>query len=277
MSNIEIFDSTLRDGAQGEGIAFSVEDKLNIVKALDDFGVAYIEAGNPGSNPKDLEFFGRVKGIALKHARLCAFGSTRRRDIPVEEDANVRSLLKADTGTVVIFGKAWDLHVTGILRASLEENLAMISDTLRFFKEKGREVIFDAEHFFDGYRANPDYAMETLKAAAQSGADVLCLCDTNGGSYPTELYETVRAVCRAFPDMRIGIHCHNDTGTAVACSMLAVDAGAVQVQGTFVGFGERCGNANLSTVIPNLELKRGIRCLPEASAAFNPDGPPYAK
>ena len=263
MSNIEIFDSTLRDGAQGEGIAFSVEDKLNIVKALDDFGVAYIEAGNPGSNPKDLEFFGRVKGIALKHARLCAFGSTRRRDILVEEDANVRSLLKADTGTVVIFGKAWDLHVTGILRASLEENLAMISDTLRFFKEKGREVIFDAEHFFDGYRANPDYAMETIKAAARSGADVLCLCDTNGGSYPTELYETVRAVCRAFPDMRIGIHCHNDTGTAVACSMLAVDAGAVQVQGTFVGFGERCGNANLSTVIPNLELKRGIRCLPE--------------
>lgn len=263
MKTIEILDSTLRDGAQGEGIAFSVEDKINIVKALDDFGVAYIEAGNPGSNPKDLEFFERAGSIRLKNARLCAFGSTRRRNTAVEEDGNVLSLLKAGTETVVIFGKAWDLHVTGILNATLEENLFMIRDTLRFFREKGRQVIFDAEHFFDGYKANPDYALKTLKVAAEGGAHVLCLCDTNGGAYPTELYEMVKTVCKAFPDLRVGIHCHNDTGTAIACSMLAVDAGAVQVQGTFVGFGERCGNANLSAVMANLELKRGIRCLPE--------------
>lgn len=263
MKTIEILDSTLRDGAQGEGIAFSVEDKINIVKTLDDFGVAYIEAGNPGSNPKDLEFFQRAKSIKLNNARLCAFGSTRRRDIKAEDDGNVRSLLDAGTETVVIFGKSWDLHVTEILKTSLEENLNMIRDTVSFFVDKGRKVIFDAEHFFDGCKENPKYAFCALKAAAKSGASALCLCDTNGGTYPTEIYDMVKKVKSQFPDCAIGIHCHNDTGMAIANSMLAVDAGVVHMQGTFVGFGERAGNANLSAIIANLELKRGIRCVPD--------------
>ncbi len=259
---IEIFDSTLRDGAQGEGIAFSVEDKLSIVKALDSLGIAYIEAGNPGSNPKDLEFFERVKHIRLQSAKLCAFGSTRRRDIEVEADANVVSLLKADTPVVTIFGKSWDMHVTHILNTTLEENLKMITETVRFFKQKGKELIYDAEHFFDGYKANPAYAFETLKAAAEGGADCLCLCDTNGGAHPALIAELTTRAAEDF-GIKIGIHCHNDTGLAVANSMFSVDAGALQVQGTYIGFGERCGNANLSTIIPNLQLKGDYLCIPE--------------
>jgi 2-isopropylmalate synthase len=259
---IDIFDSTLRDGSQGEGIAFSVADKIGIVKVLDNIGVAYIEAGNPGSNPKDLEFFELVKKTKLETSKLCAFGSTRRCNIKVQEDTNVMNLLTADTPVVAIFGKSWDLHVTKVLKTTLEENLAMIKETVAFFKENGKEVIFDAEHFFDGCKANEEYAFLTLNAANEGGADVLCLCDTNGAAYPTEVFDITQKVLKRF-EKRVAIHCHNDTGLATANSMFAADAGATQVQGTFVGFGERCGNANLSTIIPNLQLKRDYECIPQ--------------
>ncbi len=259
---IKIFDSTLRDGAQGEGIAFSLEDKLNIVKTLDELGIDYIEAGNPYSNPKDLEFFERVSRMELKHATLVAFGSTRRKNTPVEEDGNCAALLRAGAPAVAIFGKSWDLHVTDVIRTTLEENLAMIADTCRFFKARGKQVIFDAEHFFDGYKRNPDYALRSLEAAADAGADVLALCDTNGGSFPDEIAEIVRVVAARFPGVDIGIHAHNDGGMAVANSVMAVEAGVSHVQGTFLGFGERTGNANLSTILANLQLKRGCDCIP---------------
>jgi len=260
MRKIEIFDSTLRDGAQSEGISFSVQDKLNIVKTLDDFGVAYIEAGNPGSNPKDIEFFARAKELKLSHAKLCAFGSTRRKNLKVEEDPNVLSLLDAGTDTVVIFGKSWNLHIKEILGISIEENLALVFDTVRYLKEKGKEVVFDAEHFFDGYKADASCAMRVLDAAVRGGADVLALCDTNGGMMPDGIAKITSCVVQKYPGKRISIHCHNDTGCAVANSMLAVEAGACQVQGTFIGVGERCGNADLSIIIPNLELKLGYQC-----------------
>lgn len=259
---VDIFDSTLRDGAQGEGIAFSVEDKLNIVKALDSLGISYIEAGNPGSNPKDIEFFERVKRIDLKFAKLCAFGSTRRRDIEVKDDTNVMSLLSANTPVVSIFGKSWDMQVTKIIKTSLKENLKMIRETIAFFKGYGKEAVYDAEHFFDGYKANPEYAMASLKAACEGGADILCLCDTNGGSTPDEIFEITKKVVLTLAKP-VSIHCHNDMGIAVANSMVAVNAGATQVQGTYIGFGERCGNANLSAVIPNLQLKSEYSCIPE--------------
>jgi 2-isopropylmalate synthase len=259
---VDILDSTLRDGAQAEGISFSVEDKIKIIYALDQLGVAYIEAGNPGSNPKDIEFFERMKTVSLKNAKLTAFGSTRRRNISVEEDKNVQSLLSANTPAVTIFGKAWDFHVTEIIKTTLDENLAMITDTLAFFKKKGKEVIFDAEHFFDGYKANPEYAFKALEAAVKGGADCLVLCDTNGGSFPNEVYEIVKKVKETF-DIKVGIHTHNDCGMAVANSIMAVEAGAEHVQGTYTGFGERCGNANLSSIIPSLQIKKQIRCIPE--------------
>ncbi|NLP47498.1 MAG: citramalate synthase [Clostridiales bacterium] len=259
---IEIFDSTLRDGAQSEGISFSVSDKLNIVKTLDEFGVAYIEAGNPGSNPKDIEFFQEASKIKLKNAKLCAFGSTHRKNLAVDEDPNVLSLLEAGTDSVAIFGKAWDLHALKILNITLEENLKLVGNTIAFFKEHGKEVIFDAEHYFDGWKDNPQYSMEVLKVAAQAGADVLCLCDTNGGTSPTEVYKATKEAFDAFPSIRIGTHCHNDNGCAVASSMMAVEAGATHVQGTFTGIGERCGNADLSIVVPNLQLKQGYDCVP---------------
>lgn len=266
--NVTIFDSTLRDGAQGEGISFSVEDKLKILQVMDRMEIPYVEAGNPGSNPKDLEFFRRVSGLKLKHSRVAAFGSTRRRDIAVEEDANVQSLLTADTPVVVIFGKSWDFHVTDIIRTTPEENLRMIGDTIGFFHKKGKEVIFDAEHFFDGYKGNPGYALESLKAAAEAGASTLVLCDTNGGTLPREIYEITASVKKAVPGVVIGIHCHNDSGMAVANSVMAAEAGADHIQGTFVGFGERCGNANLSSIIPTLQLKHGYRCLSEDALAW---------
>lgn len=261
MKKIEIFDSTLRDGAQSEGISYSVQDKLNIVKTLDDFGVAYIEAGNPGSNPKDIEFFQRVKELKLKNAVLCAFGSTRRKGVRVEDDANVKSLLDADTKAVAVFGKSWDLHIREILNISKEENLSLVYDTVSYLKRHGKEVIFDAEHFFDGYKANPQCALDVLSAAVKGGADVLALCDTNGGALPDEIYLITKTVREMFKDIRLSIHCHNDTGCAVANSMLAVDAGAEQVQGTFIGTGERCGNTDLSIVIPNLQLKMKYDCI----------------
>jgi len=259
---VELYDSTLRDGAQAEGIAFSVEDKLNITKMLDRLGITYIEAGNPASNPKDIEYFKRVKNIHLSKSKICAFGSTRHRGVSISDDIGVKALLMAGTDTVAIFGKSWDLHVTKVLRTTLHENLNMIRETVAFFKAAGKEVIFDAEHFFDGYRQNSRYAMETLKAACEGGADVLCLCDTNGASYMNEIFELTCKVINRF-GKRTAIHCHNDMGLAVANSMIAVDAGAVQVQGTFLGFGERCGNADLSTLLANLQLKRGINCIPE--------------
>lgn len=261
MEKIWILDSTLRDGAQAVDISFSVQDKLKIARILDDLEVDYIEAGNPGSNPKDLEFFELLRKNPLKHAKVTAFGSTRRKNIRAEEDANIRALLAAGTECMAIFGKTWDVHVREILRAELSENLRMIQDTVAYLKSKGKEVIFDAEHFFDGFRANPGYALQTLEAAAESGADCLCLCDTNGGSFPDFIYETTRAVAEKFP-VRIGIHTHDDGGMAVANSVMAVKAGAIHVQGTLAGFGERCGNANLSTVIANLQLKQNCRCVP---------------
>ncbi len=254
---IEIFDSTLRDGSQGEGISFSVQDKLKIAAILDEFGVTYIEAGNPGSNPKELRFFEELKNVEFKNAKLCAFGSTARAGKPVCEDANIIALLSANTPAVAIFGKTWDLHVTEILHISLEDNKKIVKDTLAYLKNQGKEVIFDAEHFFDGYKNNSAYAMEVLTCAVEGGADVLALCDTNGGCMPDEITEITSAVTKAFPDVRVGIHCHNDSGCAVANSISAVKSGAVQVQGTFVGYGERCGNADLSTIIANLALKCG--------------------
>lgn len=259
---VEIFDSTLRDGSQGEGITFSIEDKLNIVKALDYVGVDYIEAGNPGSNPKDLEFFNKIKSKGLHHAKLVAFGSTRRKNISAQEDENCTSLLSAGTDAVAVFGKAWDMHVTDIIKTTLEENLNMIGDTIGFFKEKGKEVIFDAEHYFDGFKRNPSYALSAVRAAVSAGADRIVLCETNGGCLPHEVREITEKTCREFPSTVIGIHSHNDSGCAVANSIAAVAAGARHVQGTYLGYGERCGNANLSTIIPNLQIKMNYSCVP---------------
>jgi 2-isopropylmalate synthase len=260
MSRITVLDSTLRDGAQGEGISFSVTDKLNIARALDDLGVDLIEAGNPGSNPKDLDFFKEARSLGLKNATLAAFGSTRRGGVRCEEDDALRSLLGADTPVVVIFGKSWDLHVKQVLKVSPEENLAMIRDTVAFLKASGRRVIYDAEHFFDGFAADGDYALLTLRAAAEAGAECLALCDTNGGSLPDRVGELTARVVREL-GLPVGIHAHNDSGLAVANSLVAVQAGAVQVQGVLVGFGERCGNANLSTIVADLAFKLKLECL----------------
>lgn len=260
---IELLDSTLRDGAQGEGISFSVEDKLAIVQALDRLGIGLIEAGNPGSNPKDLEFFQRAAQLPLKYSRLVAFGSTRRKGVAAQDDKNLAAILQADTGYVAIFGKCWDLHVTDILCTTLEENLRMIEDSCRFLTEQGKQVFFDAEHFFDGYRANAAYAMEALAAAVSGGAVCLVLCDTNGGTFPGEIGRITGEVRARFPGVQAGIHTHNDRGMAVANSVMAVQAGATHVQGTFLGYGERCGNANLSTILPNLQAQLGLACIPE--------------
>jgi 2-isopropylmalate synthase len=260
VERIYIYDSTLRDGAQAEGISFSVEDKLRIVERLDALGIDYIEAGNPGSNPKDLDFFNRISQTRFKHCKLTSFGSTRRANTDVKDDQNIKSILRANTQAVAIFGKSWDFHVTDVIRTTLEENLNMIKETIEYLKSHGKEVIYDAEHFFDGYKNNPGYAMETLKAAVQGGADWLVLCDTNGGTFPMEIKEITQKVSDTF-DIPVGIHCHNDTGMAVANSVMAVKGGAVQVQGTINGYGERCGNADLCSIIPNLQLKLGYKCV----------------
>lgn len=265
MKQIEIFDSTLRDGAQGEGISFSVQDKIAIVTALDKLGVKYIEAGNPGSNPKDLEFFERVQKLNLKNSSLVAFGSTRRKGITAEEDSNLSALLAAGTKTVAVFGKCWKLHVEEIINTTADENFAMIYDTCKFLSDNGRSVIFDAEHFFDGYKDDSEFALAALEKAVEGGAQCLALCDTNGASYPDEIFDIVKAVCNRFPNVKIAIHTHNDRGMAVANSIMAVKAGAVQVQGTYLGYGERCGNANLSTVIPDLMVTGEYECVPKDS------------
>lgn len=250
------FDTTLRDGTQGENVSFSVEDKLLIAEKLDEFGIDYIEGGWPGSNPKDKEFFARAKSLKLKHARLTAFGATRLARNPVEDDVSVNELLAAETPVISIFGKTWDFHVRRALGITEEENLRLIRDTVAYLKAHGREVVYDAEHFFDGFIANRDYALQTLDAAKAAGADVLCLCDTNGGTLPQRLVEMVAVVRERF-DGVIGIHCHNDSELAVANSIAAVEAGATHVQGCMNGYGERCGNANLCSVLANLELKLG--------------------
>jgi len=262
-SVVEIYDTTLRDGAQGEGLAYSVEDKLKIARALDEIGVAYIEGGWPGANPKDVEFFERAKSLRLNTAKLAAFGSTRRANAVAADDAVVQGLLAAETPVVTIFGKSWDFHVDIALKTTLEENLRMIADTVSHLKHCGRRALYDAEHFFDGFRANSEYALDTLNAALDAGAETIILCDTNGGSLPEQIAETVALVRARFPNAKLGIHCHNDSELAVANSLAAVDAGATHVQGVFNGYGERCGNANLCSVIPNLELKMNRRCLPD--------------
>jgi len=250
------FDETLRDGTQGEGVSFSVDDKLIITQKLDELGIDYIEGGWPGSNRKDKEFFIRARELRLKHTRLTAFGSTRLARNPVDEDRNVLALVEAGTPVVTIFGKTWDLHVLRALGISLDENLKLISETVRYLKNHKKEVVYDAEHFFDGYTANPEYALHTLEAAKQSGADVLCLCDTNGGTLTSRLGDIVVEVRRHF-DGVIGIHTHNDSDVAVADALVAIEAGATLVQGCMNGYGERCGNANLASIIANLELKMG--------------------
>ncbi len=259
---IEIYDTTLRDGSQGEGVSYTASDKVRIAQRLDTFGVAYIEGGWPGSNPKDAEFFERAKDLEWKHSQVAAFGSTRRAKINAEEDPNLVALVESGAPVCTIFGKTWDLHVTDVLRTTLDKNLAMIEESIAFLVRSGRKVFFDAEHFFDGYRADSSYAVETLKAAARGGAHTVVLCDTNGGSIPWQIEEVVRAV-REQLDTPVGIHAHDDTGCGVANSMAAVRAGASQVQGTINGVGERCGNANLSIIIPNLELKFGVSALPK--------------
>ncbi len=276
---VELYDTTLRDGSQGEDISFTVEDKLRIAEKLDEFCIHYIEAGWPGSNPKDDEFFKSVGAaprgrpvLSLRRSKLVAFGSTRRRGIKADQDKHLAALLKAKTPVITIFGKSWDLHVREALHASPEENLEIIFDSVQFLKKNVSEVIYDAEHFFDGYKADPQYALKTIQAAREAGADRIVLCDTNGGTLPSEIYRIVSAVGathRGCPDsgghggppLPLGIHCHNDSECAVANSLAAVEAGATQIHGTINGIGERCGNANLISIIPNLKLKMGISCV----------------
>src|ERR1700744_1854615 len=253
---IQTFDTTLRDGPQGEAVSFSVDDKMLIARKLDELGIDYIEGGWPGSNPKDREFFEQARGLRLKHAKLTAFGSTRFAKNSIEEDRNVRELIDAGTPAVSIFGKSWDFHVSRALGISEEENLTIITDTVRYLKDHGKEVVYDAEHFFDGYIHNRDFALRTLEAAKHAGADVLCLCDTNGGTL-TDFLAQIVADVRARFDGAIGIHPHNDSGVAVANALAAIEKGASHVQGCLNGYGERCGNSTLSSIIANLELKLG--------------------
>lgn len=260
MAGITLYDTTLRDGTQGEGISLSAEDKLKIAVKLDKMGIHYVEGGWPGSNPKDMEFFRRIKDYPLEQIKVSAFGSTRRPGVKVHEDDNIKAILDTGVRVACIFGKSWDFHVTHALKTTLEENLKMIRESVSYLKSKGLEVIYDAEHFFDGYKKNPLYTMDTIFAAQEAGADLICLCDTNGGSMPMEIQDIVTAVNEKM-DTPLGIHAHNDCELAVANSLIAVKAGAVQAQGTINGFGERCGNANLCSIIPSLVLKMGLECI----------------
>jgi 2-isopropylmalate synthase len=277
MAPILLYDTTLRDGTQGENINFSAEEKLKIAKRLDDIGLHYIEGGWPGSNPRDKKFFDLAASVDFRNARLTAFGSTRRPGIAPQDDANVSALIESGTPVVTIFGKTWDLHVEKIMDNTLDENLAMIGDTVAYLKSQRREVIYDAEHFFDGYKENPDYAMETLYAALDAGADALVLCDTNGGTLPFDIDTATRFVIEAVhvrqeaagntSPVTIGIHTHNDCGLAVANTIVAVRAGATMVQGTINGYGERCGNADLNSIIPILSLKMNLTCMASENLA----------
>ncbi len=260
MSRIQIYDTTLRDGSQGEGVNFSLQDKLLITQKLDDVGIDFIEGGYPLSNPKDAEYFARVRDLPLKHAKICAFGMTRRKGCAVEDDIGMCALRDAKSPVVTIVGKTWDLHVFEVLHISEEENLAMIRDSVAFLRAEGREIFYDAEHFFDGFRANPEFALKTVLAAQDAGAGAIILCDTNGGRLPEDIAAAVDAVRKELK-VPVGIHVHNDGELAVANSLIAVDRGAIQVQGTINGIGERCGNADLISVIGNLALKKGYDVL----------------
>lgn len=263
MRRIEIYDTTLRDGSQGEGVSFSLQDKVLVARRLAEMGFDYVEGGYPLSNEKDEQFFQRVKGEAFPHTRIAAFGMTRRKGVAPAEDPGMRALLASGAPTVTIVGKTWDFHVTEVLRVSLDENVAMIHDTVAYLRGEGREVVYDAEHFFDGWKANPDYAARTIQAAAEAGARIIVCCDTNGGTLPEDVAKSVRAAIAALAKTGtpVGIHTHNDCELAVANSLAAVDAGAVQVQGTINGLGERCGNADLVSVVANLALKKGYEVL----------------
>ena len=261
MDKVFLYDTTLRDGAQGEGISFSDAGKVRFARMLDEFGIDFIEGGFAGSNPRDRRFFEDIRKERLTQARVTAFGSTRRVDLDAKDDPQLAGLLAAETEWVTIYGKSWLLHVTDVLRTTGERNLQMIADTVGYLRAAGRQVFFDAEHFFDGYKADPVYALQALGAAAREGAAGLILCDTNGGSLPHEVYAVTRKVCEAFPALEVGIHTHNDSGLAVATSLEAVRAGARQVQGCMNGYGERTGNANLVSVLPALELKMGFHCV----------------
>lgn len=265
--NLIIYDTTLRDGSQSEGISFSAYDKVKIAKRLDQFGVDYIEGGWPGSNPKDMEFFDRAKKLQWENAKIAAFGSTRRKNSKPAEDHNIKLLLEAETPVVTIFGKTWDLHVTDGLRTTLEENLNMIRDSIAYLKSKGKEVIYDAEHYFDGFEGNPEYALKTIMAAKGAGADCIVLCDTNGGTLVNRLSEIIQNTLAEVADIPMGIHAHNDSELAVANSLAAISQGLLHVQGTINGYGERCGNANLCAIIPNVALKTPIKLRQEVKLA----------
>jgi 2-isopropylmalate synthase len=261
MTRVVLYDTTLRDGMQTEGVSFSLEDKLAIAQWLDGLGLHYIEGGYAASNAKEMQFFQEAAHLGLTNARIAAFGSTRRADGRVSDDLSLNAILACQTPVATIVGKAWDLHVTDVLGCSLDENLTLCADSVRYLKQKGRETIFDAEHFFDGYRENPVYAMKVLAAAAEGGADALVLCDTNGGALPEQIFEMTQEACRTFSALVVGIHTHNDSDCATANSLAAVRAGARHVQGTINGLGERCGNADLCAVIPGLMLKMGLEAL----------------
>src|SRR5882762_8508936 len=261
---VEIYDTTLRDGSQGEGINFSVMDKLRIAEKIDAFGIHYIEGGWPGSNPKDIEFFAEAKRKKFKNARLAAFGSTRRKGVPVENDEQVRLSLEAETPVITIYGKTWLLHVKEVLRTTPDENLSMIADTVRYLKDRGKFVVYDAEHGFDGFKDDPEYALATYKAAEKAGADIVVLCDTNGGCLPNDIRDITKSAARRLTT-RIGIHTHDDIGLGVANALAALEAGATHVQGTINGYGERTGNCNLTSVIPNVALKLKKSCVPPES------------
>ena len=261
MTSVHLYDTTLRDGTQREGLSISCNDKLKIAQRLDEFGVHYIEGGWPGSNPKDAEFFEKIKDVDLKQAKIAAFGSTRYKNTTCDEDVNIQALVQADPQVVTLFGKSWDLHVNAVLETDPEENLAMIQDSVRYFKAREKEVVYDAEHFFDGYKANPEYALQTLQVAAEAGADCIVLCDTNGGSLPWEIREIVLTVKEKMGDVPLGIHTHDDGGCAVANSLVAIEAGCVHVQGTINGYGERVANADLTSIIPDIQLKMGLEAV----------------
>lgn len=262
MKKVKIYDTTLRDGSQAEDVHFSTEDKVRIACKLDEFGIHYIEGGWPASNPTDQKFFHEIKNYALKNSRVAAFGSTHPAKKTPESDPNLQSLINAETDVVTIFGKTWDVHVHDALRTTLDRNLELIYNSLAYLRPKVKELFFDAEHFFDGFKANKDYAVSCLEKALEGGAEVVVLCDTNGGTTPMEIREIIAEVKSRIPDIPFGIHTHNDSEMAVANSLIAVDMGAVQVQGTINGYGERCGNANLCSIIPNLQLKMGIETIP---------------
>lgn len=261
MEKIKLYDTTLRDGMQAEGVSFSLEDKLLIAKCLDNLGVDYIEGGYAASNPKEMEFFRQAAELNLKNAKITAFGNTRRANSKVQDDVSLSAIIECKTPTATLVGKTWDMHVTDVLGCSLDENLKICSESVAYIKSKGIETIFDAEHFYDGYKNNPEYTIKVLQSAAEAGADAIVLCDTNGGSTPEQVFEVTQQVCKKLTNVKIGIHAHNDTDCATATSMAAVRGGASHVQGTINGLGERCGNANLCVLIPNLTLKMGCDVL----------------